>query len=493
MKLRLIDLSKNRTKGVNTIEATFMVDGELVPLRVSEEDRPAAYREIIDVLEVPNLDIDEIGYELYDLMSPVAKVKREIESSFYLSDNMSIEGGVLKFGDFVLEETLASHMLSLLNEDNTPKDEKLWKSYVTFLDNLHQNVNEDIRNQLFRWMDYENKAGHGFGITEDGCIVGYKGCQGTVLEPVSTFSGTAIVDGVEITGKIPNKVGSVISMPRSAVQYDPEVGCSVGLHVGTRDYAVNWAPILLLVKVNPRDVVSVPYECDSQKMRVCEYTVLKVTDASEEHKMYHPDPEDYDEYDDDEYFDEFDELDDDYEDGLEGFDMDLETAFDVLNEEIYIEYDDGEETFAGTVVDVYNDGANSGIIIRNDEGDYKHIKLYRISYYSVDVDLNQDENDEDEYEDNGSIDKDILENLVGRTAEITYDGRKVVKGVVTSIYDNAKAPGIIIHTEDDGVKHIKLDRINTINCSPKRSEAADDFEDFLDSLVNIIEEALDEF
>ena len=408
MNLRLIDLSKNRTKGVNTIEATFMVDGELVPLRVSEEDRLATYRKIIDLLEVPNPDIDEIGYELYDLMSPVAKVKREIESSFYLSDNMSIQGGVLKFGDFVLEETLASHMLSLLNEDNTPKDEKLWKSYVTFLDNLHQNVNEDVRNQLFRWMDYENKAGNGFGITEDGCIVGYKGCVGTVLQPMSQFTGNAIVDGVEVSGSIPNKVGSVISMPRSAVEYDPEVGCAVGLHVGTRDYAVNWAPILLLVKVNPRDVVSVPYECDSQKMRVCKYTVLKVIDASEEHKMYHPDP------------------DDNYEGELEGFDMDLETAFDVLNEEIYIEYDDGEKTFAGTVIDVYNDGFNSGIIIRNDEGEYKHIKLYRISYYSVDVDLNQDENDEDEYED-----------------------------------------------------------------SARKSEDDNDFEDFLDSIVNIVEEALD--
>ena len=490
MKLSLIDLSKNRTKGVNTIEATFMVDGELVPLRVSEEDRSATYQEIIDILKAPNADIDEIGYDLYGLMSPVIKVRREIESSFYLSDNMSIEGGVLRFGDFVLEETLASHMLSLLNEDNTPKDEKLWKSYVTFLDNLHQNVNEDVRNQLFRWMDYENEAGNGFGITEDGCIVGYKGCQGTILEPMSSFSGTAIVDGVEITGRIPNKIGSVVQMPRSAVQYDPEVGCSVGLHVGTRDYAVNWAPILLLVKVNPRDVVSVPYECNSQKMRVCEYTVLKVTDASEEHKRFYPEYDDcdYDCYGDDCYENDYCD-----EDELEGFNMDLETAFDVLNKEIYIEYDYGAETFAGTVVDVYNDGSNSGIVIRNDEGDYKHIKLYRISYYSADVDLNQDEDVDDEYEDNGYIDKDVLKNLVERTAEITYDGSKVVKGVVTSIYDNAQAPGIIISTKDDGVKHIKLYRINEINCSPKRSEADEDFEEFLDSIVNIIDEALDHF
>lgn len=393
MELKLIDLSKNRIKGVNTIEATFMVDGELVPLRISEDDSSGPYREILDILEIPNSDIEKIECKLYELMSPVARVKREISSSFYLSNNMTIQRGILKFGDFVLEETLSNHMLSLLNENNTPKDEKLWKSYVTFLDNLHQNVNEDIRTQLFRWMDYENRAGNGFGITEDGCIVGYKGCQGTILEPMSSFSGTAIVDGVEITGKIPNKVGSVVSMPRSAVQYDPEVGCSTGLHVGTRDYAVNWAPILLLVKVNPRDIVSVPYECDSQKIRVCEYTVLKVTDASEEHQRFHPgynddfedcDCEDYDCEDCD-----CEDCEDIFEtEDLEGFDLDLDTALDFMGKQIYIKYDDGKGVFtgkgkfAGKVANVYEDGSNSGIIIRNRNGDYKHIKLYRITYYS---------------------------------------------------------------------------------------------------------------
>lgn len=382
MELKLIDLSKNRTKGVNTIEATFMVDGELVPLRISEDDSSGPYREILDILEIPNSDIEKIECKLYELMSPVARVKREISSSFYLSNNMTIQGGILKFGDFVIEETLSNHMLSLLNENNTPKDEKLWKSYVTFLDNLHQNVNEDIRTQLFRWMDYENRAGNGFGITEDGCIVGYKGCQGSILEPLSSFSGTAIVDGVEITGKIPNKVGSVVSMPRSAVQYDPEVGCSTGLHVGTRDYAVNWAPILLLVKVNPRDVVSVPYECDSQKIRVCEYTVLKVTDASDEHLRFHPE---YDDYYDCDYDYEDDCEDCDCEE-LDGFHLDLDTALDFMGKQIYIKYDDGDEVFAGVVSNVYQDGSNSGIVIRSDNGDYKHIKLYRINYYSIDID-----------------------------------------------------------------------------------------------------------
>ena len=84
MNLRLIDLSKNRTKGVNTIEATFMVDGELVPLRVSEEDRPAAYREIIDVLEAPNPDS-------YDCIYYFAYNRQHIQDTNYKVENLLVE------------------------------------------------------------------------------------------------------------------------------------------------------------------------------------------------------------------------------------------------------------------------------------------------------------------------------------------------------------------------------------------------------------------
>lgn len=390
--IKLIDLSRNTSKGVRSIEATFMEDGNLIPLRVTQEDKPEIYQEISKLLEQSDLDVSLITQDLYNLMSPVRKVQQTISSSYYLSNNLSVEDGILRFGEHYLEETLSAHMLSLLNESNVPKDEKLWKSYVRFLDNMFQNVNAEIRNQLFRWMDYENKAGNGFAITEDGCIVGYKGCKGSILEPYSSFTGNAIVDGVEISGHIPNKVGSVIQMPRSEVQFDPSVGCSFGLHVGTRDYAVGWAPILLLVKVNPRDVVSVPYECDSQKMRVCEYTVLKVTDASEEHKMFHADEDDYDEeyYIGDDCFeecceeccDDYDECNDCCEDCEEmDVEITLENIEDFLGTFLYVSYEDKE--FVGTVIDIYEDGNNSGIILKDDNGEYKHIKLYRINSVAI--------------------------------------------------------------------------------------------------------------
>ena len=68
-------------------------------------------------------------------------------------------------------------------------------------------------------------------------------------------------------------------MPRGDVEHDPGVGCHVGLHAGTWDYASSFAQgAVLTVEINPRDVVSVPTDCQDQKMRVCRYTVTGITE-----------------------------------------------------------------------------------------------------------------------------------------------------------------------------------------------------------------------
>jgi len=73
-----------------------------------------------------------------------------------------------------------------------------------------------------------------------------------------------------------NKPGATISMPREKVDADRRNTCSRGLHVAAWDYAQGFRGTrLLLVKVNPRDVVAVPPDYNEQKMRVCKYLVLK--------------------------------------------------------------------------------------------------------------------------------------------------------------------------------------------------------------------------
>jgi hypothetical protein len=85
------------------------------------------------------------------------------------------------------------------------------------------------------------------------------------------------------SGTIYNGIGKVIAMPRTNVTFDPQAACSAGLHVGTHCYANGWRGtdgVLLIVKVNPAHVVSVPYDCDSEKLRTSQYTVLAKGDEA---------------------------------------------------------------------------------------------------------------------------------------------------------------------------------------------------------------------
>ena len=85
-------------------------------------------------------------------------------------------------------------------------------------------------------------------------------------------------------------------MNRRKVSDDCTQGCGQGLHVGTYDYACSWAGSggkVVLVRFDPADIVSVPSDCEHQKMRVSNYTVLSVARDIIEEDVY----DEYDELD----------------------------------------------------------------------------------------------------------------------------------------------------------------------------------------------------
>jgi hypothetical protein len=66
-------------------------------------------------------------------------------------------------------------------------------------------------------------------------------------------------------------------MRRGGVCDDARHGCSAGFHAGSYDYAKGYASgggNLMVVEINPADVVSVPYDCECQKLRTAEYKVV---------------------------------------------------------------------------------------------------------------------------------------------------------------------------------------------------------------------------
>lgn len=129
---------------------------------------------------------------------------------------------------------------------------------MKFWENLQQNPSHRSVEQLWRFL-----ANSGHPITNDGHFLAYKSVRTDFRDHHS--------------GTIENKPGTVIRMERNKISDDPNQTCHFGLHVGSLEYVNNFGGYgsrIVIVKVNPRDVVCVPVDYSSQKMRVCEYAVV---------------------------------------------------------------------------------------------------------------------------------------------------------------------------------------------------------------------------
>lgn len=188
-----------------------------------------------------------------------------------VTDRVTVSKGYVYFDGDEVDWRIQQAILEALESEEENGD---WAAtpLVRFLDKLYQNPSENSRNQLFDWLER-----NGFEIQEDGDFLGYKAVnkgeqKGTF---VSISEGSAISDDIQYEfTQIPQVVGSVVTMPRSEVEDNRDVSCSTGLHVGTLNYASSFGgdtPIIK-VRVNPRDVVSVPLH-ENDKLRVCRYVV----------------------------------------------------------------------------------------------------------------------------------------------------------------------------------------------------------------------------
>jgi hypothetical protein len=81
------------------------------------------------------------------------------------------------------------------------------------------------------------------------------------------------------TGKMNNSVGQVVEMERNKVDDDQNQTCSTGLHFCSRDYLNHFGgERIVIVKINPRDVVSIPNDYNDSKGRACRYEVVDEID-----------------------------------------------------------------------------------------------------------------------------------------------------------------------------------------------------------------------
>ena len=205
-----------------------------------------------------NKIIDSIKAGEFNKIENLVNVAKAV--SQYTGNRVKIENGQIFYAGFVVHNTLTDRIIKMMTEGFK------FDHMVKFLENLMQNPSARAVSETYWFLE-----NYGLPITEDGCFLAYKAVRSDYTDIYS--------------GKFLNSVGSVVSMPRNMVDDNYGIDCSKGLHVGALDYVVGYGHFvkgevrsangnrLLIVKINPKDVVSVPKYEGHTKMRVCEYTV----------------------------------------------------------------------------------------------------------------------------------------------------------------------------------------------------------------------------
>ena len=205
---------------------------------------------------------------------------------------------------------------------------------VNFLDRLLANPSRRATEELYKFLEHKNMP-----LTPDGCFLAYKGVRADYMD--------------KHTGKFSNAVGAVLEMTRRNVCDDANVGCSNGFHAGSLSYANDWAGSdgkLMIVKIDPADVVSVPLDSNCQKLRTSKYEVVgEQTDRQPLTDTYTSD------YEADEYDGDDDNADRGYDDGYgDGHSEDIYDAYGMCDYEDVSYSENYRLGFAQGVIDRNN-------------------------------------------------------------------------------------------------------------------------------------------
>jgi len=242
------------------------------------------FRLVVAELSKPYPDIQRIK-ALCDVQRAVCE---------YSGQTVSVKNGEVLYGGEAVHGVIVDRILAFMRE-GLP-----YKPLLRFLENLMKNPSARSRQELYGFLEALNNKENGapsITLTSDGCFLAYKGVRDDYYS--LTSGSVRLVKGKVRDGYILNKVGEKIEMERGKVDDNCNRTCSFGLHCGSYGYAQGFAGAtgrLVIVKVNPKDVVSIPTDCNAQKCRTCAYEV--VSEAVNHCPLNVPYTDDYDDLDD---------------------------------------------------------------------------------------------------------------------------------------------------------------------------------------------------
>ena len=214
---------------------TVIIDGKSLTMN---RDNPS-FRSATQALQ--DEDYDKVE-QMFDIPKAVVN---------FAQGNVSVQDGVVTYKGEEVHNYCVDKILQFMTE-GLP-----FKPLVRFFEKLMSNPSRRAVQELYSFLEHKSMP-----ITPDGNFLAYKGIRDDYTDWYS--------------GKFSNKVGETLDMHRNGVCDDANHGCSSGFHAGSLEYAEGYGNggHLMVVEINPEDVVSVPNDCDCQKLRTCKYKVV---------------------------------------------------------------------------------------------------------------------------------------------------------------------------------------------------------------------------
>jgi len=215
---------------------TLMVDGTTHTV-TEQHPNYAAIREAVKTKQLDGIE------SLINISSKVAA---------FGDGKVTVDNGRVLYEGEELHGAVVDRILDMIREgfDADPM--------LAFLENLMKNPSKRAVDELYLWLEKTSLP-----ITEDGYFLAYK----KVRDDYKDY----------YTGTMDNSVGQVLEMPRNKVDDNRDQTCSYGLHFCSLSYLPSYyggQGKVMIVKVNPADVVSIPSDYNNAKGRACRYEVI---------------------------------------------------------------------------------------------------------------------------------------------------------------------------------------------------------------------------
>jgi len=210
------------------------------------------FAEILEALKKDTAS--DILYNLFDEAESLVKYCHKATSAHGV---VKYENGLVYIHGEVASGPIVEKIKQFKQEGLDPQP------LLNYFERLQRNSSHRAVQELYTFLERENLP-----ITPDGNILAYKAITKDWYD--------------KHTQKISNALGTVVSMPRNQVADDCNQGCSAGLHAGSLGYVKGFASgygqpdgdRIIIVEIDPADVVSIPTDANFSKMRVCKYKVL---------------------------------------------------------------------------------------------------------------------------------------------------------------------------------------------------------------------------